>query len=312
MFVHKRLFYIMTYSINLSGVIFYLEADGYIALKAYLQSLHQYFANIEDGQEILVDLQTRIAEVLLENNQSQKKTILIFNDISSVIKTIGKVSDFEEAAQNPAFQSTYQEEELNQENQISDTKEDKIAKIFEYLKEKVNEKNIILPKEKIIPPKKLFRDGKRKIIGGVLAGFSYFFKINPLWLRIIYILFSFFNISASFFMYILCWIFMPVHEDLPEQEDLKKIYRDSNSGVIAGVCEGLGFYLGVSSIAIRVVFSVLGFFGGIGLFLYILLWILMPDTKGFADTLDMEGQEIDTENLRLLIDKYYSSEENKK
>ncbi|TAE69191.1 MAG: PspC domain-containing protein [Bacteroidetes bacterium] len=302
----------MIYSINLVGIVFFVEADGYIALKAYLQSLYQYFERIEDGQEILVDLQTRMAEILLEYNQKQQKTHIFFDDIALLIQTIGKVEDFEEAENNPAFQSTYQEEKQTQPNK----EEDKIDKIFAYLKQKdqenKQEKNNTLKKnlkkEEKNLPKKLYRDIKRKKIGGVLAGFSYFFNLNSLWLRLFYFLFSFFNLSFGILVYIICWIFIPIHKNLPDQEEIKKIYRDSTEGTLAGVCKGLGEYFKISPLYMRIAFISLSFFGGIGIGLYILLWILMPDAKSFVDELEMEGQKIDAENLRLLIDKYYSIE----
>ncbi len=57
----------------------------------------------------------------------------------------------------------------------------------------------------------------------------------------------------------------------------KKLYRSNTDKMLAGVCGGLGNYLGVDSTLIRLVFALLVFFGvGSGLVLYVILAIVMP------------------------------------
>jgi len=55
-----------------------------------------------------------------------------------------------------------------------------------------------------------------------------------------------------------------------------RLERSNANRVIAGVCGGIAEYLAVDATLVRVVFVVLGFFGGIGLLAYIVLLILMP------------------------------------
>ena len=52
-------------SINISGIIFHIEEDGYETLKKYLDSINRYFSSFEDSVEILADIESRIAELLL-------------------------------------------------------------------------------------------------------------------------------------------------------------------------------------------------------------------------------------------------------
>ena len=40
-------------SINISGIIFHIEEDGYEKFKSYLDSINQYFASYEDSEEII-------------------------------------------------------------------------------------------------------------------------------------------------------------------------------------------------------------------------------------------------------------------
>ena len=57
---------------------------------------------------------------------------------------------------------------------------------------------------------------------------------------------------------------------------MKRLYRSRNEEMIAGVCGGLAEYLNVDPTVIRLVFLLLLFAGGGGLFLYVVLWVIMP------------------------------------
>lgn len=56
----------------------------------------------------------------------------------------------------------------------------------------------------------------------------------------------------------------------------KRLYRSRKNRVIGGVCGGMGEYFGLDSVAIRLVFLILLFFGG-GLILYLIFWIVIPE-----------------------------------
>lgn len=56
----------------------------------------------------------------------------------------------------------------------------------------------------------------------------------------------------------------------------KRIYRSQHDRVIAGVCGGIGEHFGVDPVIIRLVWIVLAIFGGSGILLYLLAWILIP------------------------------------
>lgn len=301
MCLHRRFFSIfMTYSIHLSGVVFFVAADAYVALKAYLHSLHQYFVKIEDGQEILIDLQTRMAEILLEKD---KKEVITFVDITMLINTIGNVNDFEEAENNPAYQMTYEREK---KELIQIDKENQLSKIISFLKEK-NTVNAIAPtdEEKIGYKKKLFRDNKRKKIAGVIAGISYFFSVNPLWLRLIYLLLFFFDASVSTIFYIASWILMPTNDHLPEQEAIKNIYRNSEKGIIAGVCKGLSEYFGIEEKYCRMIFIASNLFFGLGFIFYILLWALMPINDKNTNKNQESESTMGLEKIQSILEQYY-------
>ena len=59
----------------------------------------------------------------------------------------------------------------------------------------------------------------------------------------------------------------------------RRLERSREDRVIAGVCGGLGEYLGVDAVLIRIAALVLVFAGGAGLLLYGIGWIAMPEAE---------------------------------
>ena len=55
-----------------------------------------------------------------------------------------------------------------------------------------------------------------------------------------------------------------------------RLYRSRKNSMIAGVCGGLGDYLGLDATLIRIFFLVLAFTSGIGVFVYLLFWFIVP------------------------------------
>jgi hypothetical protein len=83
-------------SINISGIIFHIEEDGYDRLKKYLDSIHNYFGAFEDSSEILADIESRIAELFL-SKLSEGKQVITAEDVETLQATMGNVNDFKAA-----------------------------------------------------------------------------------------------------------------------------------------------------------------------------------------------------------------------
>ena len=62
-----------------------------------------------------------------------------------------------------------------------------------------------------------------------------------------------------------------------EQNNYKKFTRSISDRRIAGVCGGLGRYFNIDPILIRVAFVCLLLFGGSGLLLYLIFWVISPE-----------------------------------
>lgn len=57
----------------------------------------------------------------------------------------------------------------------------------------------------------------------------------------------------------------------------KTLSRATHDRMLAGVASGIGAYLGVDTLLVRIAFAVLAIVGGIGVPLYVACWLLIPD-----------------------------------
>lgn len=57
---------------------------------------------------------------------------------------------------------------------------------------------------------------------------------------------------------------------------MNRLYRARADRVIGGVCGGLGAYFGIDPVIVRVLFVALAIWGGFGVLIYLLLWIVIP------------------------------------
>lgn len=58
--------------------------------------------------------------------------------------------------------------------------------------------------------------------------------------------------------------------------ETKKLYRSNNDKMLAGVCGGLGKFLGLDPTLVRLIFAVMTILGGHGIILYLIMWIVVP------------------------------------
>ncbi len=83
----------------------------------------------------------------------------------------------------------------------------------------------------------------------------------------------------------------------------KKLFRDTDNAMLAGVASGIGKYFSLDANIIRVAFFALTFFYGFGIILYLFLWLLLPEAKTSAEKLTMEGKPVTVSTLQ----RYQSS-----
>ncbi len=77
----------------------------------------------------------------------------------------------------------------------------------------------------------------------------------------------------------------------------KKLYRNPNEQVVAGVAAGLASYFNIDPIIPRIVFVLITLAGGWGILVYIILWVITPEAKTGAEKLEMKGSKVNISTL---------------
>ena len=160
-----------TISINLSGIIYYIEEDGFEILKEYLDNIRSQFKNKEEADMILEDVEIRIAELFSEK-LSTSKTAILLTDVQDVIAVMGDASDY----------SIDEEEDETSENRTEKT-------TYEH-------------------KRKLYRDPENGSFGGVATGLATYFNVDTMILRVAFVLLVIAGFSG-FLIYIILWIVLP-------------------------------------------------------------------------------------------------------
>lgn len=89
-----------------------------------------------------------------------------------------------------------------------------------------------------------------------------------------------------------------INDSYSYQRPVKKLYRDSDSKVIGGVCSGFAAYFDIDIMIIRVVFLIALFCGSLGFWIYVIFWIVAPLATTAAQKCEMRGLPVTAENMR--------------
>jgi phage shock protein PspC (stress-responsive transcriptional regulator) len=173
-----------TVNINLQGMIFNIDEDAYILLSTYLEKLSKHFGNNSEGDEIVKDIEARIAELFSEK-LSEHRQVISIEDVKEIISILGDADDIIEG-------------DINYE---SDNPQDK---------QEYSEKR-----------KKLFRDSDKRIAGGVCAGLSAYTGINLFAMRGIFVILFFMSAGIIMLLYLLLWIIIPKARTRAEKLEMK-------------------------------------------------------------------------------------------
>ncbi len=161
-----------TININLAGLFFHIDENAYAKLQRYLDAIKRSFTDAQGRDEIIQDIEARIAELFTERIKTERQVIGL-TDVDEIINIMGQPEDYRI------------DEELF---------EDEPAKKQRYTETSA---------------KKLYRDTETSYIGGVCAGLGHYLKIDALWLRIALVLLTIFSWGGFVLIYIAFWIFVP-------------------------------------------------------------------------------------------------------
>jgi len=261
-------------SINIGGIIFHIEEDGYDTLRKYLDSVNRYFASFEDSAEILADIEGRIAEIFLAR-LNEGKQVITAEDVTALISTMGSVSDFKAAEQEENAPSGESSQGYREQRSYE--------------------------QPKAAAPRRLFRDRSRKVLGGVCAGLGNYLNIDMVWPRVLFALLTLGTSGVFLIIYIVMWIVVP-EADL-EEVNVKKMFRDPERKVLGGVASGVAAFFNADLTLVRVLFVISIFVGGFGIILYIVLWIALPEAKSITDRMQMQGEPVTLSNIESSVKK---------
>lgn len=189
-------------SVNLKGYLFNIDEDAFELLNSYLDRLKKHFKNDAGSNEIIDDIEDRIAELLREKLSVSKVAITI-SDVQDVIKIMGDTTQFDK-----------------NEGQSEDSKNSD---------ESDSETNA----------RRLYRDPDEKIVAGVASGIAAYFSMDPLWIRLAFV--ALFFMSPGLLIYILLWIVIPEAKNTAQKlemrgmpiniENIEKTIKDEFEGI---------------------------------------------------------------------------------
>lgn len=297
-------------SINLQGMIFHIEEDGYDVLSRYLAEVKAHFSGYRGHDEIVADIEGRIAE-LFAARLSPLKQVITLEDVEAMTAKMGRVRDFQTADEAEDDEDALAEAVANGSAEGTYTGYSAGSGSTGSQRAATDAADATEP-----GTKRLYRDMTNRKIAGVAAGIARYFSLNPLWVRLGFLLllltkplvrtmfdfddhnfrFEGFNIgSFAFLVYVVLWIALPKKYDAPPSDEdpvFKKLYRDTDNGKVGGVSAGLAAYFKVDVVLIRILFLVGLFAGGFAFLLYIVLWVLLPEAKTASDRLRMRGDAV--------------------
>lgn len=254
-------------SINLQGMIFHVEEDGYEVLSQYLVSVKAYFSSYEGHQEIVADIEARIAEIFT-SRLSPSKQVITLADVQALVAQMGTVTDFEMLEPDEPQATAGQKGTYAHPGTGAGAGTDPGAGTG----------------------KRLFRDESRKMLGGVSSGIALYLGTDPALIRLVFLA-LFLAGGFGLILYIICWIALPGSSNLPEAK-VKRLFRDPDNKMLGGVSSGLGHYFGIDTSIVRVIFLALIFAGGFSIMLYILLWIALPEARTITEKVQMQGNPV--------------------
>lgn len=189
-----------TLDINLSGRMFHVDEDAYKLLYDYLYNLRHAFEHREGGNEIMDDLENRLAELLLER-LSGRQEVVSRTHVEEAIARLGRPEEIagEDAGTTQAAETEQPATDATADSPKEDAKE---------TEETADEKTETPPPP---PPtrKRLFRDPDNRILGGVLGGLALYLNWDPTLLRLLLFIILIAGYGTVVPIYLICWLIIP-------------------------------------------------------------------------------------------------------
>ena len=282
-------------NINLAGRVIPIEDAAYETLQRYIESLRRYFAAEEGRDEIINDIESRIAE-LMNDKVRKGATAVTEADIAEIMAAMGRVEDFEQADASENTNPTTGGQTFSKAHATGSTGRRK---------------------------GRLYRDASDKILGGVCSGLAGYMNVDPAIVRLLFVIITFGGFGFGIFLYIIAWIFLPARDI--EGFVGKRLFRNPDDRIIGGVAGGLAAYfrkeawifraIFAAPLLFNILFSILhglsdafygpmfsnffvGSFTGTFFLIYVVLWIVLPEARSPFERMEMRGEKVDVARIR--------------
>jgi phage shock protein PspC (stress-responsive transcriptional regulator) len=169
-----------TFNINLGGYPFSIDEDAFNYIQNYLHKIRDHFADSQGCDEILYDIEVRMAELFQEHLKG--KAIIGMKEIDEIVMIMGKPEDFGAQPMDETYTAYDSRSRSKQQSHTS--------------------------RPKINTGKRLFRDSDDKKVGGVCSGLAAYFGVeDPTWIRLIFLVGLFFGFGIM--VYLAFWFIVP-------------------------------------------------------------------------------------------------------
>ncbi len=240
-----------TISINISGLVFNIEEQAYQILQVYLEEIKNILSTHEGVDEIIEDIESRIAE-LFHEKLSQSKQVVTEADVNEVITVMGSPSQYR----------------LDDDEEEASYKDEKESATFS-------------------AQKRFYRDDDEGIIGGVAAGLGHYFGIDPVIIRVVFVL-MFILGGSGVLLYIILWVVIPEATTTAQKlqmrgqavnvESIKEYvhnFRDDAKSGVSNATKSVKNAAKRSSSALSRVFSIIGKLIGFGMMVFGLIFFVL-------------------------------------
>lgn len=167
-----------THKVSIGGMAFVVEESAFNELKTYIDRLENHFRVRPDGNEIVADIEARIAE-LLNGKLLNPEQLVTIADIRDVLSQVGDPAEMEDGAEQPERPSDSQS----------------------YYEPRAT--------------RRLYRSIDNKIVGGVCSGIASYLNTDPVWVRILFVALTIVGSPIAFgwaipLIYVILWVSLPV------------------------------------------------------------------------------------------------------
>jgi len=173
-----------TININLANTLFHMDEDAYNKMRRYLETVKRSFANTPGSDEILADIEARIAELFYEKLENERQ-VITQKEVDEVIAIMGQPEDY--MVDEDIFEDEPRTRNTSQQTRV----------------------------------KKLYRDTEHKYVAGVSSGLAHYLGIDPLWVRILWVFLTIGSGGGFILLYGLLWILIPEASTTAQKLDMR-------------------------------------------------------------------------------------------